>query len=470
MSVTGDGFPSSELVAGRRTAELSRPAVRLANPAAAAPGLVGGIRIRPYTRSMAAPHPLPPTGADPEGPPGGEGEPHATPERGVQASAWRWIRAAAIVVTLYVSYQLLLLIGGLMGIVASVVLYAVFGIVVALVAQPAVSGLERRLRLPRSLAIVGVLGGAVAVVVLLGLALAGPLAAEAKDFFDNDLPRIVSASNSALAGVQYQLAQRGIHLNIGNIPANAANSISGNVASVLVSGVYGTLLGIVDVVIVLVVAFWVLRDGEDLRAGFIALLPGRLRAEVDFGFDAFSAVVGSYVRAQLALAILIGIAAGLGCALIGVPSPLVVGIAAGVFELIPIVGPFVGGGVALILAAAAGTVTVVLTVVLFIAIHVAEAYILSPRIQGRFVRLHPVVALLALLAGIEAGGFIGAFLAVPAASLVAVFIRAAVGDWRASRPELFAVPAENVHLERRRRRLLREFRLFRRGDPPGDGT
>ena len=420
---------------------------------------------------MPAPRPLRPPAEDPET---SRGEAPAAPAGraeapGLQSSTWRWIRAAAIVVTLYVAYQLLLLIGGLLGIVASVVMYAIFGIVVALVAQPAVSSLERRVRLPRSLAIIVVLGGAVAAVVLLGLGLAGPLAAEAKGFFDNQLPRIVSATNGALTGIQYQLATRGIHINIGSIPANAANSISANVATVLVTGVYGTLLGIVDVVIVMVVAFWVLRDGEDLRAGFIALLPGRLRAEVDFGFEAFSAVVGSYVRAQLALAVLIGVTAGFGCALIGVPSPLVVGIAAGVFELIPIVGPFVGGGVALILAAAAGTVTVILTIVLFVGIHVAEAYVLSPRIQGRFVRLHPVVALLALLAGIEAAGFVGAFLAVPTASLIAVFIRAALGDWRASRPELFAVPAENVHVERRRRRLLREFRLFRRGDPPAEG-
>ena len=246
-------------------------------------------------------------------------------------------------------------------------------------------------------------------------------------------------------------------------PAIAANEISSRVGSVLVSGVTGTVNAVVDVVVVLVVAFWILRDGEALRGGVTALLPGRVRSEVDFGFDAFAVVVGGYVRAQLCMALIIGLLAGVGCALLGVPFPLVIGIAAAIFELIPIIGPFLGGGVALLLAATVSGLVVAGTVALFVGIHVVEAYIVAPRIQARFVQLHPLVALLALLAGIETAGFVGAFFAVPTASLVAVFIRAGVGDWRAQRPDLFAAQHEDQFLERRRRRLLREFRLFKRG-------
>src|SRR5205807_3498591 len=150
-----------------------------------------------------------------------------------------------------------------------------------------------------------------------------------------------------------------------------------------------------DVVVTIVVTFWLLKDGDKLRAGFLALLPGRLRLNAEFGLDAVTVVVGGYVRAQLVLALIIGTMAGIGSAIIGVPFPLVVAIAAGVFELIPIVGPFAGGAVALLLALTVSPGLAFATLILFLGIHVVEGYVLAPRIQAKFVQLHPLIALLA---------------------------------------------------------------------------
>jgi hypothetical protein len=75
------------------------------------------------------------------------------------------------------------------------------------------------------------------------------------------------------------------------------------------------------------------------------------------------------------------------------------------------------------------------------------------------------VTILALFAGIEVGGFLGAFVAVPLASLTAVFIRAGMGDAKSRHPEVFAEQRRDMQLERRRRRILGEFRLFRRPHP-----
>ncbi len=382
-----------------------------------------------------------------------------------RALAWRWIKAAAVVITLWVSYQLLLVVQSVLGSILSVALFAVFGIIVALVAAPPVAALERYLHLPRTLASVVVLIGGVSILSLVGYLIAGPLATEARALYENQLPRLLTDASDTLASLQNQLALHGINVGTGGLSGSATTEITGRLENVLVSGITGTLAAIVDTLIVLVVAFWVLRDGEELRTGLIALIPGRARSELDFAFDAFSVVSGGYVRAQLLMALIIGVFAGVGCAILGVPFPLVVGIAAAIFELIPIVGSFLGGAVALLLAATVSGWLVVATALLFVGVHVLEAYVVAPRIQARFVQLHPLVALLALLAGIESAGLIGAFFAVPAASLVAVFIRAAVGDWRAQRPDLFAGRSEDHFLERRRRRLLREFRLFKRTPP-----
>jgi predicted PurR-regulated permease PerM len=217
---------------------------------------------------------------------------------------------------------------------------------------------------------------------------------------------------------------------------------------------------IVDLVLVLVAAFWLMRDGAALRAALERWLPANLRDDLAFASDAIQVIVGGYVRAQLLVAVMVGGLAATGCFVIGVPYPLVVGALAGVFELIPIVGPFAGGAVALLLALTKDPLLVIPTLALFLVIHALEGYVVAPRVQGHFVQLHPLWAMMALFAGIEAGGFIGALLSIPAASLGAVFFKATVGDWKANRPDLFAPPAKDAGAERRRRRLLDQFRVF----------
>jgi len=141
----------------------------------------------------------------------------------------------------------------------------------------------------------------------------------------------------------------------------------------------------------------------------------------------------------------------------------VVAVAAGVFELIPLVGPFVGFGVAALLALTVNPLMVVEVAALFLAIHVIEGYLVAPRLQGRFVRIHPLVAFLALFAGVEVGGFLGALVAVPMASLLALLLRSAIGDVRALHPELFAGDGRpDGATALRRTRELRQYRLLPR--------
>lgn len=377
----------------------------------------------------------------------------------VRRSAWWWIRAAAIALSLYAGYQLLVVLGGILDVFLKVVLYLAFGAILALLVRPLVDLLERA-RAPRTGAILITLLGAVAVAALAVYLAAGPTVTEARSLA-TQVPELLTRANNELARVRDQLHGKGIDtsaLDLNGSGSSAANRISG----VLLTTVGGTLNFVVDVVIVFVVAFWLLKDGTELRRGLLVLLPARVRVQVEFGLDATGVVIGGYVRAQLFLAVVIAALAGIGCAVLGVPFPIVVALAAGIFELIPIVGPFVGGAVAILLALTVSVNLAIATLVLFIVIHIIEGYVLGPRIQAKFVRLHPLVSLLALFAGIDIAGFLGALFAVPLASLAAVFIRAAVGDLRVNRPELYAPARADVRTEERRASLLGEFRLFSR--------
>ena len=379
-------------------------------------------------------------------------------------SAWRWIRAAAVAVTLFLGWQLLLVLQGWVGALLTIVLFVVFAAVITFVASPIVSALER-LRLPHVLAVLVSLLCVVAAVGALLYLVAGPLAQEVTSL-TAQAPRLIADIQRRIADIQQALDAKGISVgsggNLGGLLGSNGEQVAGRVGQIVIAGVTGVITVVIDTVIVLVTAFWLLDDGPRLRRGFVGMLPGRARDHADFAIDAVRVVIGGYVRAQLFLAAIIGVLAWIGCTALGVPYPIVVGVAAGVFELVPMLGPFLGGAVGVALALTVSPVLALWVVILFVGIHVIEGYILAPRIQARFIQLHPLVAFLSLIAGIEVAGLLGALFAVPATSLAAVFLRTTIGDWRANRPDLFTA-RHDPYVERRRRSILREFRIFPRG-------
>ena len=381
----------------------------------------------------------------------------------VQASAWRWVRLAAITLTLFLGYQLLLVLRSWWQMLFTVAMYIVFGAVLSLVLNPLARRLESIPGIGRTAASLGSV--AILVWTLGGLAFlaAGPLTIEAQGMAAQ-APIWLRQLQGVVDGVNRQLYSTGLPVDGVDLSA-ISHDVAGHLPGILLTGVAGVATLVVDTVMVLVVCFWLLRDGQTMRTTIVTWTPATIRSEVVFALDAVQVVVGGYVRAQLLMATLVGILAGAGCYILGVPFPLLIGITVGLFELVPIIGTFTGGAIALALALTQSPQLAAYTLVLFLAIHVLEGYILAPRIQARFVRIHPMFALLALFAGTEAGGLMGVVMAVPAVSLGAVFIRAAMGDWRAHRPDLFEMARTRPAAEQRRRHLLREFRLRRRPRP-----
>jgi len=368
------------------------------------------------------------------------------------------VRAAAIVLTIFILYQILLVVAGWLTTILTVILALVLAIAITFVAAPVAGQLERRARFPPTAAVLTTLVvGLICVAGLLFL-VGGPLVGEARGLA-TQVPHLLQRANTEISQIRSYLSKHGINVGGGGlVPTNLSSYVPGATA-ILLHGLTSTVTVLVDIFVGLVISFWLIKDGRKLRKQLEDLLPGRLRSDVAFGLDAFAVVVGGYVRAQLLMALLIALLAGIGTWLLGVPFPLVIAVATFIFELIPLVGPFAGGAVALLLALTKSPVLALFTLILFLGIHIVEGYLLAPRIQAKFVRLHPLLALLALFGGIESAGFLGALLAVPVASLLAVFLRAGVLDWRHNRPDLFGARAEAAATigGAPGRRVLRDF-------------
>jgi hypothetical protein len=142
--------------------------------------------------------------------------------------------------------------------------------------------------------------------------------------------------------VQTTLAQYGIQTDLDQLKAQAASAIQ-DVGSDVLKNLVGTLAEvgglILDIVLALVISLYLLADGPRFRELILALMPEQHRAKAQFVQDNGSRVLGGYLRAQFTLALIIGLLAGVGMSLLGLPYAVVLGVLAGLFELVPMFGP-----------------------------------------------------------------------------------------------------------------------------------
>lgn len=305
--------------------------------------------------------------------------------------------------------------------VSQVVVRLVHIVVVVLLALVLAFALEPLLRLaqrflPRALA--AVLIYAFALGLLAGFVLiAGPPALSQAEGLATRLPSYLDQLNGfqPLHGTDLAGSLRGFVESALSSAVTVATAIAG---------------GVVDAALVLVLGFWFMVDGRrmaDLAVGFV---PAAQRDKAGFVRDAVSKVLGAYIRGQLTMAMIIGTSAGVGSWLLGVHYPVLIGILAFLFELIPMVGPILASLPAVMISLTQPFPLVLYVILFFVVMQLIENNVLAPRITGGAVGLHPVAALLAIVIGADLGGVVGALFAVPIAGIASVLTAAVLKGWR----------------------------------------
>jgi predicted PurR-regulated permease PerM len=267
----------------------------------------------------------------------------------------------------------------------------------------------------------------VGIVVVGGIILlAGPFVGQASDLA-NALPQYANDLQARAPELQTTLGQYGIQTDIDQLKAQVATAIEQSGTDVL-RNLVGTLAGvggmILDIVLGLVISLYLLVDGPKIRERSLAIVPPQHRAKALFLQDNVSRVLGGYLRAQLILALISGVLAGVGTALLGLPYAVVLGLLAGLFQLVPLFGPILSVIPAVLVALFMPFPTVVWVLLFFLAIQQVENNVLVPRISGNAVGLHPLAAMFALLAGLQLAGLLGGLFAVPLAGVLWVLLGA----------------------------------------------
>ena len=190
----------------------------------------------------------------------------------------------------------------------------------------------------------------------------------------------------------------------------------------LVGGLVGLVPYLTWLILVPILSFFLLKDAVSFEQNLIALLPSeRLQKRVHWLLMDVSRTLAAYIRAQITSCLVVGTVVMIGLSLIGAPYPIVLGAIAGLLEFIPLIGPLISACIIFGLTLTVAFKTA-LIVALFLAIlRMLQDYFIYPRIVGRGIKMHPLVVIVAILAGAEIGGLIGIFLSIPVVGLVIVF-------------------------------------------------
>ncbi len=337
-----------------------------------------------------------------------------------------WRRVLVVELALLAGCALVVVAWLLLARVLHTVLLLLMASVVAFAVEPLVARVEARL---------GRRGLAVTLVYLsLGASLLGGLALLASPFVQQasgllgDLPHLADTAKNSAPGIDARLRQLGLPVSVQDVQARVGALLVESGSAFLGGSlaVLGQLANVVvDLLLVLVMSLYLVLGGARLRAGFLRLVPVEHRPQVAFVEETVVRVAGGYLRGQLLMAVSIGLMAGVGAMLFGLRYPIVVGVIAGVLELVPMVGPILGAAPALLLAVLLQPFPTVIWVGLyFLAIQQIESNVLGPRITGHAVGLHPLAAMLALLAGLEVAGLLGGLFAVPVVGVISVLVGA----------------------------------------------
>ena len=342
----------------------------------------------------------------------------------------------------FVAWSAITAVAGLvLWVLSPVLMPFVVAAVLAYVLSPLVKGLLRLSAgaLPVLLA-VGVVELLFLIVALAILLLVVPILAKELPLMREQLPDLLFKAQAVLApwlkelGIEMALDPASLKaFIIKYFNTSVEDSLDGWLTSLRIGG--SVALAVVgNVVLIPVALFYLLADWDRFVAHVVGLVPQRMRPGFDGCVAEVDEVLGQYLRGQLTVMVILAVFYSAGLALFGLDLALPIG----VFSGLAVVIPYLGFGVGLVLALLAGLLqfaawkAAVMVAVVFGLGQLLEGFVLTPRLVGERIGLHPLAVIFALLAFGQVFGFVGVLVALPASAILLVCLRRARQRYLAS--------------------------------------
>ncbi len=336
----------------------------------------------------------------------------------------RWVQLVLLPLALLAVYEIARAAG-------TVLLIALFASIIALIFNPLVSK-QRRIGIPRGLAIPLVYLGALVAVLAVLAALSAPITGQLSTFQSN-VPHLVKKANNELLSIQSFLDHHGLKVHIAKQGQTALQTFEKEVlkrSGAILSFSRDVLARMAqiafDLVLTLVLSIYMLVYSDDIGRLVRKLVPAGDGTPADDFPTLIQRAVSGYVRGQLLFSLIMGTSAAICMWIMGVTGIFSDGQTYAVFfggfyglmEMIPYVGPIIGPAPAVAVALFDHPITALWVLLVFVALQQLEGHIVAPQVFRISLRINPIVIILALLVGDQIYGIPGALLALPLASIV----------------------------------------------------
>lgn len=275
-------------------------------------------------------------------------------------------------------------------------------------------------RFPRWVAILTLYVALLSVLVGVGFAVVPPLVAQAQAL-SRRIPDLFARAQQFLMDrglIDHELTMTEA---LQKAPSGVLSS-GGDAVATVIGAVMGLAGGVFGLLTILILTFYMLVESDTIFRRFVRLFPVEQRLRVATVSSDISMKVSAWLGGQLLLGAIIGVTATVGLWLIGVPYFFVLGLIAGIGELIPMVGPLLSAIPAIVVALTVSPGLALATAVFFLAQQQFENHLLVPKLMERQVGVSAVTVIVALLIGGSLLGIVGALLAVPTAAALQVII------------------------------------------------
>lgn len=288
---------------------------------------------------------------------------------------------------------------------------------------------------PPALAAIAVVVGFLAVVIGIGAVIVVPVAQQAED--------VAEGVAGGIASVQEWLSGPPLYLGddqVGNALDEGlakAQEKAGDIIGIVLGGISTIGNALINLILILTLVFFYLKDGPRFLPWLERQTGSRAAPHVAELGRRYYAMLSSFTNTQLIVGLIDAVFIGIGLLLVGVPLVLPLAVLTFIGAFVPIIGAFVAGVVAVLVALVSQGFTAALIVVaIIVVVQQLEGNVFAPVLQGRSLKLHAAVVILAITAGANLAGITGAFLAVPIAALIAI-------TWRYAREHLAGDPVRH---------------------------
>ncbi|HEX9664916.1 MAG TPA: AI-2E family transporter [Patescibacteria group bacterium] len=283
--------------------------------------------------------------------------------------------------------------------------------------EPFVTWLQQKMKFPRSISVILIYVVVIGLVSLSLVLIIPPIVHQLTNLI-KVFPAFFSEHNFISDYFGRAEIFEGLKTGLSSLESSLGRTATGVYSTV--SSIFG---GIISLILVLVITFYMTIEEDATRRVLKSVTPDKYLPYVTQLTNRIQNKLGLWLKGQLILSLILGIISYIGLKILGIEYALILAVLAGLAEFVPFLGPIIAGIPAVILAFFQEPIKAVFVIILYIIIQQVENHILVPKVMQKTVGLNPIIVIVALLVGAKLAGVLGALLAVPVATAIGVFIK-----------------------------------------------